>query len=72
MMYTDNNDYFWERALLRDLRFVWWPKHCYVSGKLIWLSFAYRFRRIITGPGEPVIEDRWITKVEGIIKLLKG
>jgi hypothetical protein len=31
-----------------------------------------RGRRIIGGPGDPVVEDRWYHRDEAIIKMLKG
>lgn len=65
-------DPFWDRKLQTDLKFVWLPKKSDNSGNRIWLKKAYRFRRVITGPGEPVIEDRWLTTDEAIVQILKG
>jgi hypothetical protein len=48
------------------------PRTCFLSGKRLWGKQAYRGVRIITGPGEPVIEDYWIEKSEFIIWKLKG
>ena len=65
-------DPFWDRVNETKLKFAWWPQRSDHSGKLIWLKKAYRFRRIITGPGTPVDEDRWLTKDEAMMRILKG
>jgi hypothetical protein len=49
-----------------------WPRTCYKSKRLLWFCLAYRARRIITGPGEPVVEDRWYDPAEFLILKLKG
>lgn len=49
-----------------------WPRSCSESKRLLWFTKAYRARRIITGPGEPVIEDRWYGQPEFLILQLKG
>lgn len=43
------------------------PKTCFLSGKKLWGKRCYKGTRIITGPGEPVIEDYWIDKHEFLI-----
>lgn len=63
-------DYFWDRANV-ELKFSFWPRKCYESKKRIF-GPAYRARRIITGPGEPVVEDRWLAKDEYLWGLLSG
>jgi hypothetical protein len=55
-----------------QLKFVVWPQRCYLSGNRIWLSQAYRGTRVITGPGEPVHEHRWLTKESFIVAALRG
>ena len=46
------------------------PRKCYITNQWIW-GLSMRGRRIITGPGDPVIEDRWYHRNEAIIKMLK-
>jgi hypothetical protein len=46
------------------------PRRCYTTNRWVW-GLAVRGRRIITGPGEPVIEDRWYHRHEAIIMMLK-
>jgi len=55
-----------------QLKFVWIPKTCYVSSKLIWLEYAYKETAMYTGPDSPAFEYRWYTKHEYIIARLKG
>lgn len=54
------------------LKFCWFPKKCYLSRKELWGSYAYYGERLITGPGEPVVEHFWIEKDEFLIWNLKG
>ena len=48
------------------------PRKCYNTGRWMFMTTAMRGRRIITGPGEPIIEDRWYHRHEAIIMMLKG
>ena len=40
------------------------PKTCAVSGQKLWGKRCYKGTRVITGPGDPVIEDYYIEKFE--------
>lgn len=62
-------DYFNDRATF-EYKYSWRPRRCYNTGQLV-LGTAVRGRRVITGPGEPVIEDRWYHRHEAIIMMLK-
>ena len=64
-------DRFWEYANM-ELLWSFAPRRCTASGKWLFFCLAYRARRIITGPGEPVVEDYWYSKGEGLIQMLKG
>ena len=55
-----------------QLKFVLWPQHCDLSDKKIWLKRAYRGTVVITGPGEPVYECRWLTKESFTVAALGG
>ena len=54
------------------LKFALLPRKCFKSGKSIWLTTAYRGTMMITGPGTPVFERRWLTKYEYILYAIKG
>lgn len=66
------SDLFKQKRIGVQLKFVWIPKTCYVSGKLIWLEYAYKETALWTGPNEPLFEYRWYNKQEYIIARLKG
>ena len=57
--YGSNRDDAWflDRASA-ETKISWWPRRCQSSQQWIW-GRATRARRVITGPGDPVIEDRW-------------
>jgi hypothetical protein len=52
--------------------FCAWPRKCYNTGRWMFMEVSIRGRRIITGPGTPVIEDRWYHRHEAIIMMIKG
>lgn len=49
-----------------QLKMCWIPKKCFISDKPLWGKKAYHAQRILTGPGEPVIENYWLEKTEFI------
>lgn len=53
-----------------DYAYSFWPRRCYNTHRWVW-GVAMRGRRIITGPGEPVVEDRWYHRHEAMIMMLK-
>jgi len=48
------------------------PKICFLTGRRLWGKRCYKGTRMITGPGEPVIENYYIDKFEFLIWQLKG
>ena len=64
-------DPFWNRAIWQ-YKFAIFPEQCNISKKTIWFKYAYKGTRIITGPGEPVFEYRWLTKEEFVVSRLRG
>jgi hypothetical protein len=71
MSLTEAHDPFTSRAQF-EYQYCFCPRRCYNSGKWIWLETAMRGRRIITGPGEPITEDRWYNSNEALIMMIKG
>lgn len=56
-----------------NLKFCWALQRCFLSNKFMWGKWAYFGSRLITGPGEPVLDYRWIDRDEFILwKLKKG
>jgi len=54
------------------LALCWTPKYCFLTGRRLWGVRAYHGIRIITGPGEPVIDHYWVERDEFILWKLKG
>jgi hypothetical protein len=69
MFYQDygyrHNAFAWE------LKFAVLPHRSAASQQLIWLQPAYRGQRLITGPGEPVMIEYWLTPEEFVMYQLK-
>jgi hypothetical protein len=66
-----NGEYLLSRAVWQ-CTFVTWPRQCEISKKHIWLEYAYKGTRTITGPGEPVFEYKWLTKEQYLLAAIKG
>jgi hypothetical protein len=71
MPQTQPYNHFYERMIGTEYKFAWLPQRCDISGNRIWLKKAYRMTRIITGPGESILEYRWHDKNAHIMWLLK-
>ena len=73
--YPIDDDVFYNNALKRGLgstlKFAWLPKNCNLSGKRIWLQWAYRLTSIYAGPTEVRLEHKWHDKNTHIMWLLK-
>ena len=67
-----DNDYFKSRCIGWELRFSFFPRRCFYTGKYLWLKLAYRGTAMITGPGEPIFEDRWCEKREYLFLKIQG
>jgi hypothetical protein len=63
-------DPFDDRAVF-TLQYCIWPRRCYITGRWLFCTLAMHGRRTITGPGDPVYEDRWYHRDEHLIMLLK-
>lgn len=62
---------FLDRAEIK-LMWSWLPRRCAITGEWLCFDLCYRARRIYTGPGEPVVEDRWYEKHNFLMLRLKG
>ena len=65
------NDEFLERATI-ELKWSWWPRRCALTNEWLCFDLAYKATRVWTGPGEPVIEQRWYDRYEFLFFRLKG
>lgn len=64
--YTDDlwAEEMWRQSPVWRLQFVWWPRRCHLSGRLMWLETAYQH---ITSD-----DRRYHSTVEHLIWMLKG
>jgi hypothetical protein len=62
------DDLFRKKAEWR-LRYLWWPRRCDISGRRMWLEWAYQGVLIVRGPN---YFTRYHSTVEHVIWLLKG
>jgi hypothetical protein len=46
------------------LKTSWIPQRCDQSGQWLWLCKAYQGEATWTGPGDPIIETRWLSRAE--------
>jgi len=54
-----------------SLKFSLIPRTCALSGRAIWLEYAYRGVAVYTGPGFPIEDVEWHSKHEHLIFQLK-
>ena len=54
-----------------ELHFCIIPRQCLFSKNLIWFSQCYRGKKLITGPGEPVVKYFYASKTNFLFWLLK-
>ncbi len=52
-----------------EYKYSFIPRFCFSTKRLVW-GLAVRGRRIITGPGTPIVEDRWYHRHEAIVMMM--
>jgi hypothetical protein len=68
-----SEDWGLQKARNWKLKLCWTrPRNCFLTGRPLWGRYAYHSVRVITGPGDPVIENYWIERDKFIIWNLKG
>jgi len=76
-MANDRDNEFWEKVAFYNradwkLAFVFFPKKCSISGKKLWLCYAYMgTANYYAGDAGSVVEHKWHDKLEHLIWLLK-
>ena len=68
IIYSDT--FFFEDRAQLSYGWSWWPRQCYRTSRWVW-GPAVRAEAVWTGPGEPIIERRWLHRDEGLIMMLK-
>lgn len=54
------------------LKFLFLPRKCSISGKLLWLTKAYKRIALYVGPGDPVLIVRYYDKHEYLLLKIKA
>lgn len=67
-----NYDGFKTHVIGTEVKFLYWPRKCYISGKWLIFKEAYKQTAMWTGPGDPVFEYRYYNKSEFLIEKIKG
>lgn len=67
-----NNETFKRRCLGWKLTYSLLPRRCFYTGKYLWFKLAYKGTAMLTGPGEPLFEDRWCERHEYLFLKIKG
>ena len=71
MGHSSYNDFYGGKYLGAEFKFAWFPKLCELTGKRVWLEYAYNLTIIYSGTGKPVMHSRWHGKNAHIMWLLK-
>jgi hypothetical protein len=66
------DDSFKRRCIGWQLEYSFLPRRCYYTKKLLWFKNAYKGTAMVTGPGEPIFEDRWCERNKYLILKIKG
>ena len=73
MFYNDDSkSSFRSHCIGTELKFVLFPKKCELTGKLLWLAYAYKQTAMWTGPGDPVFDYSWYDKDNFLLARIKG
>lgn len=69
-MYWHQHNAFYYKMATWKRKFSILPRYCHLTGQMIWFKHAMVGTRVITGPGEPVIETYWVDEAELLIHKL--
>jgi hypothetical protein len=48
------------------------PRRCYYTNKSLWFRRAYKGTSVLTGPGDPIFDYRWVDAKEYLFLKIKG
>lgn len=63
---------FKRRCIGWEMKLSLWPRRCHYTGKLLWFKLAYMGTSMLTGPGEPIFDYRWVEKDQFLFLKIKG
>jgi hypothetical protein len=67
-----SNETFKRNCIGWQLKYSLWPRRCHYTERWLWFTLAYKGTAMITGPGDPVFEDRWCAKDAYLFLKIKG
>jgi hypothetical protein len=67
-----DDDGFIRRCVGWELRWSFLPRKCFYTKRLLWFNRAYMGTSILTGPGDPIFDYRWVDQKEYLILKIKG
>jgi hypothetical protein len=67
-----DDDGFIRRCVGWELRWSFLPRKCFYTKRLLWFKRAYMGTSILTGPGDPIFDYRWVDQKEYLILKIKG
>jgi hypothetical protein len=67
-----NDDGFIRRCVGWELCWSLLPRKCFYTNRSLWLKRAYMGTSILTGPGDPIFDYRWVDQKEYIFLKIKG
>jgi hypothetical protein len=66
------DDGFVRRCVGWQLQWCLLPRRCFYTNRLLWFKQAYMGTSILTGPGDPIFDYRWIDRKEYLFLKIKG
>jgi hypothetical protein len=67
-----DDDGFIRRCIGWELRWSFLPRKCFYTKRLLWCKRAYMGTSMLTGPGDPIFDYRWVDQKEYIFLKIKG
>jgi len=72
IMYSARLDESFVKRATWHVKFAWWPRRCWLSGRQLWLTRAYQGTAMWTGPSNTVFEYRWVDRDQYLVAKIKG
>jgi hypothetical protein len=67
-----HDDGFIRRCVGWELCWSFLPRKCFYTKRSLWFKRAYMGTSILTGPGDPIFDYRWIDQKEYIFLKIRG
>ena len=67
--YVDN---FSKYCIGTQLKFVFFPRKCHITGRVLWLEYVYKQTALYSGPSDAIFEHRYYDKTEFLVNKIKG